>query len=190
MRGDVEAAVALAREAVDIAAATDLVLDHADACVVLADLCDEAGDHAGARSARDDAPRLYEAKGATVPAERITPVRDQPVAAFAPPVRPPAPSAAEARTSAVENNASRFMERLRHAFNDPDSTVLGQLLAPDRVHDDRRSIVALVDGRRSRAGGGFRRGERTGPDVHRARGDRGPRRAARAHEDGGAHTGG
>ncbi len=144
-RGDVDAGVALAREAVEIAAATDLVLDHADACVVLADLCDEAGDQAGARSARDAARRLYEAKGATVPAERITPVRDQPVAASAPPVRPPAPSAAEARTSAVANNASRFMERLRRAFNDPDSTVLGQLLARDRVHDDRRSIVALVD---------------------------------------------
>ena len=140
-RGDVDAGVAMAREAVEIAAATDLVLDHADACVVLADLRDEAGDHAGARSARDDARRLYEAKGATVPAERLTPVRDQPVAVSA----PPAPSAAEARPPAVENNASRFMDRLRRAFNDPDRAVLGELLARDRVHEDRRSIVAVVD---------------------------------------------
>ncbi len=50
-RGDAEAGVALAREAVEVAAATDLVLDHADACVALAELCDLAGDPAGARAA-------------------------------------------------------------------------------------------------------------------------------------------
>ena len=44
-----------------------------------------------------------------------------------------------------ENAASRFMERLRRAFNDPAGGALGGLLARDRVHDDRRSIVALVD---------------------------------------------
>ncbi len=68
MRGDVEAAVALACEAVDIAAATDLMLDHADACVALAEVSDRAGDPAGARAARAEAHRLYDAKGATVPA--------------------------------------------------------------------------------------------------------------------------
>ena len=52
---------------------------------------------------------------------------------------------AEPRSPVAMNAASRFMERLRHAFNDPDSGALGQLLARDRVHDDRRSIVALVD---------------------------------------------
>ena len=65
----------LAEEAVGIAAATDLVLDHADACVALADLRDAAGDAVGAGAARAEALRLYEAKGATVPAERISSTR-------------------------------------------------------------------------------------------------------------------
>src|SRR4029079_6990756 len=43
-RDAVAEGVALAQEAVEIASATDLVLDHADACVVLADLRDTAGD--------------------------------------------------------------------------------------------------------------------------------------------------
>ena len=71
MRGDVEAAVVLACEAVDIAAATDLMLDHADVCVALADLSDRVGDPVGARAVCADADRLYEAKGATVPAEGL-----------------------------------------------------------------------------------------------------------------------
>ena len=70
-RGDVARGVALGEAAVEIAAATDLVLDHADACVALADLRERAHDAAGARAARADALRLYEAKGATVPAERL-----------------------------------------------------------------------------------------------------------------------
>ncbi|MGZ6907450.1 MAG: nuclear transport factor 2 family protein [Acidimicrobiia bacterium] len=146
-RGDVEGGVTLAREAVEIASATDLVLDHADACVVLAGLRDTAGDAAGARAARDDARRLYEAKGATVPAEQLATTPREPVAS-------PSTSTRErvsdrvpgvTRTPAADNAASRFMEQLRLAFNDSDSGALGQLLARDRVHDDRRSIVALVD---------------------------------------------
>ncbi len=52
-RGDLTRAVALAEEAVGIAAGTDLVIDHADACVALATLRSRAGDAASrARSAR------------------------------------------------------------------------------------------------------------------------------------------
>src|SRR6185503_793737 len=86
-RDAVAEGVALAQEAVEIASATDLVLDHADACVVLADLQDTAGDEAGARAARDEARRLYEAKGATVPAERLAAVRH----VVAPPPVPSSP---------------------------------------------------------------------------------------------------
>src|SRR6185295_7105038 len=46
-RGDLVAALAHAGAAVDIAAATDLILDHADACVALAGLREHARDVAG-----------------------------------------------------------------------------------------------------------------------------------------------
>ena len=48
------------------------------------------------------------------------------------------------RGAQPDNPASRFMERLRVAFNDKDRDALGQLIAPGRVHEDRRSIVATV----------------------------------------------
>jgi hypothetical protein len=70
-RGDLVAALVHAGGAVEIAAATDLILDHADACVALAQLRERAGDSAGALRARSDALRLYDAKGATAPAERL-----------------------------------------------------------------------------------------------------------------------
>ena len=54
-RGELDAGTALAAEAVEIAAATDLVLDHADACVVLADLCGLSGDTSGAEPRADAA---------------------------------------------------------------------------------------------------------------------------------------
>ncbi len=64
-RGDVAAAVAMAQHAVEMAAGTDLTLDHADACAALAMLREQAGDGGGARGALAEARRLYEAKGAT-----------------------------------------------------------------------------------------------------------------------------
>ena len=71
-----------------IAAGTDLIIDHADACVALADLRAATGDAVGAQQARADARRLYDAKGATVPAERLA----GPEPAVAPTVRAPAPA--------------------------------------------------------------------------------------------------
>ena len=164
VRGGVDDGVALAREAVEIAAATDLVLDHADTCVVLADLRDEAGDHAA------PARRVMTPAGSTRRRVRRCGQADH---AGARPARrsigAAGPAAGTIRCRGPDirrrERRPRFMEQFRRTFNDPDSTVLGQLLTPDRVHDDRRSIVALVDARRSRAGRGFRRGERTGPHV-------------------------
>ena len=70
-RGDLGPAVASATDAVELASTTDLIVDHADACAVLAMLCEMAGDASGAVSARQMALRLYDVKGATVPAERL-----------------------------------------------------------------------------------------------------------------------
>ncbi|WP_099039589.1 AAA family ATPase [Mycobacterium neglectum] len=55
-------AVAMAREAVTVAAGTDLVLDHADACLALGRVLDAGGDAKGAASARANADALYTAK--------------------------------------------------------------------------------------------------------------------------------
>ncbi len=52
----------MARDAVAVAAGTDLVLDHADACLALSRVLTAAGDTKGANGARDDAERLYAAK--------------------------------------------------------------------------------------------------------------------------------
>ena len=70
-QGDLDGAIATAAEAVDIAASTDLTIDHADACAALAAFRGSAGDVALAASARREARHLYEAKGATVLAERL-----------------------------------------------------------------------------------------------------------------------
>ncbi|MEP6623683.1 MAG: hypothetical protein ABJC79_04525, partial [Acidimicrobiia bacterium] len=140
-RGDLKAAVSLADAAVEIAAATDLILDHADACVVLADLRGQAGDATGARAARAEALRLYEAKGATVPARRLSTTDDS-----APPVAMPVREASallvpdrdpsETRAARAENEATRRIEE--H---------LALLLAVriDEAYDVMRNDVVRVD---------------------------------------------
>ena len=69
-RGEHAAAIDYARAAVDLAAATDALLDHADARLALAATLRAAGrgEEAGAEEAR--AIELWEAKGATLLAER------------------------------------------------------------------------------------------------------------------------
>ena len=57
-------AVAMGRDAVRVAAETDLVLDHADACLALGRVLAVAGDEPGAGAARRDAAALYAAKEA------------------------------------------------------------------------------------------------------------------------------
>lgn len=74
-------AVAMAREAVDVAAETDLVLDYADACLTLSRVLVDSGDRQGATEARRKAESLYAAKDAVflvgVTAEAPEPVREQ-----------------------------------------------------------------------------------------------------------------
>ena len=96
--GELDAAVAIAEQAVEIAAGTDLVVDHADACAALAVLRARAGDAAGAKAARADAKRLYEQKGATVLAARL----DEDKA----PTAPPLPSEPASSTPLLVENAA------------------------------------------------------------------------------------
>ena len=55
-------AAVLAREAVAVAANTDLVADHAEACLALGRVLEAGGDTTGADQARSDAESLYAAK--------------------------------------------------------------------------------------------------------------------------------
>lgn len=71
-QGRHEAAVAKAREAVAVAAGTDLVLDHADACLALSRVLATAGDERGAAQARRDGEALYAAKDAVFMVGRAT----------------------------------------------------------------------------------------------------------------------
>src|SRR6185295_13178321 len=69
-RGEHAAAIELARAAVEIAAATDALLDHADARTALAAALRAAGRGAEAAAEETRAIELWEAKGATLLAER------------------------------------------------------------------------------------------------------------------------
>jgi class 3 adenylate cyclase/ketosteroid isomerase-like protein len=69
-RGEHEAAVGLATAAVEIAATTDALLDHADARLALAAASRAAGNHTKADAEERRARELWEAKGATILAER------------------------------------------------------------------------------------------------------------------------
>ncbi len=70
-RGELDEALRIAEEAVARARGTDIVIDHANANLALARVRDAAGDAAGARSALDEAERLYREKGASPAAGSI-----------------------------------------------------------------------------------------------------------------------
>ena len=133
-----------AKEAVEIAAATDLVIDHADACVALAALHGQAGDLAASRSVRAEARRLYDLKGATVPAERLgaTP-------AAAPSVPSPvsdAPAQEETtgtdpRHPRAENIATQLGSALWKPLLAGDLERYRRLVTDDVVTVDRRSLI-------------------------------------------------
>ena len=152
-RGDVGGGIALATEAVDIAAATDLVIDHADACVTLAALHAAAGDAAAAQVVRTEAKRLYDLKGATVPAERLADNAVAPPAPIATPAPAPAPDRAADATGARRHGSSprprREPRRRRSATRLYELYVAGQmdqvraLLADDAVLIDKRSIIGM-----------------------------------------------
>jgi class 3 adenylate cyclase/tetratricopeptide (TPR) repeat protein len=147
-RGDVAGAVALAEQAVEIAAGTDLVIDHADACVALAALRAQAGDATGARAARTEAKRLYDQKGATVPAERLDASDSaKPDAEPAPAVEAP-DSNDGTRRSTPANAASDLFGRIAARFSEGRFDECGALCAEDiRVFDHRPVIGTDLIGR-------------------------------------------
>ena len=80
-RGHHTEAAAMARDAVTVAAGTDLVIDHADACLALSRVLTAGGDTKGANGARDDAERLYAAKEVANSIRRVAEPAPPPVTA-------------------------------------------------------------------------------------------------------------
>jgi ATP/maltotriose-dependent transcriptional regulator MalT len=70
-RGETSEAARLAREAVNIVAATDQINAHANALVDLADILRADGDEDGSVTALDHALELYEEKGNVLGADRV-----------------------------------------------------------------------------------------------------------------------
>ncbi len=149
-RGQFDEAVALARDAVTVAAGTDLVLDHADACLALRRVLEAAGDLQGANSARSAAEALYIAKEV---AARISPASARNV-----PTAPPSiPVAKEALPSLpsrmyVANRATTVGRVVLDALRARDVDAAIAAYAENFEYDDRRRwsgdpIGDLADGR-------------------------------------------
>ncbi|OBG34540.1 adenylate cyclase [Mycobacterium alsense] len=122
-------AVAMAREAVAVAAGTDLVLDHADACRALGRVLAAAGDAPGAADARRHAEALYAAKEAE--------------GAIARPVEQDAPKTAGAAQSrlAVANRASALSDRALLAMRAGDIDAVAATYQDRHVYEDRRRLA-------------------------------------------------
>ncbi len=127
-RGETVEAVALASKAVEIAAATDALLDHADARLALAAALRAAGRNVEADTEEGRATELWVAKGATLLAERARRASTQAATA---PVQPEArlEPARSARLRIRANRASRGGPRFEAAAAARDIAALEHLFA-------------------------------------------------------------
>lgn len=133
-QGQHEAAIAKAREAVAVAAETDLVLDHADACLALSRVLAAAGDAPAAARARSDAETLYAAKDAVFMVGRT----EQTVRV----VTTPAPTpVAQGSRLLVRNRASDLAEAGWRGIQTHDLDAVAAVYSDQSVYDDRRSIA-------------------------------------------------
>jgi class 3 adenylate cyclase/ketosteroid isomerase-like protein/tetratricopeptide (TPR) repeat protein len=134
-QGRHDEAAAMAREAVAVAAGTDLVLDHADACLALSRVLAAAGDTKGANDTRDDADRLYAAKEV---ASTIGREFDRVVAAASPPV--PAEAAPTTSRLTLKNRASQTVDGAYSALQARDVDGMVATYSERLVYDDRRRL--------------------------------------------------
>jgi class 3 adenylate cyclase/ketosteroid isomerase-like protein len=132
-RGQHAEATALAREAATVAAGTDLVLDHADACMALSRVLAAAGDTAASRAVREDAGRLYAAKEVADAIGR-TAAPSQPAAST-----PAPPPAATSRLPLI-NRASATADVFCQAVQDHDVERAVEVFAETFVYEDRRRL--------------------------------------------------
>ncbi len=140
-RGEHAAAVELARAAVDIAAATDALLDHADARLALAAALRAAGRRDAADVEETRTIELWEAKGATLLAERAR--RDAPRGAHV--ERPSGEGAAapgSVRQQVRTNAATAVAAGLVEAFAGQNADAVRALCSDDfeTVHHPTGSV--------------------------------------------------
>ena len=128
-------AVALAREAVAVAAGTDLVLDHADACLALRRVLEAAGDTRGANAARANAEALYIAKDVTARIGRV-PAPAAPATSSSSPV---ARTTVSSRMT-ITNRAAEVGLRIMNALRARDAGAASAAYAQRFAYDDRRRI--------------------------------------------------
>ncbi len=152
-RGEHAAAIEFASRAVEIAAATDDLLDHADARQSLAVALRAAGRDREADAEETRAIELWDAKGATLLVERARRAWGGVVAgdgARADATETPLP----ARRQVQANFATENVRRLDAAVADGDAEAIRALFADDVVFDQRfygvpqgqREIVAGLEG--------------------------------------------
>jgi len=124
-------AVAMAREAVAVAAGTDLVLDHAEACLALSRVLATAGDTKGANSARDDAEALYAAKEVTARVGRADELAVS---------RPATDVDTGSRRLAVSNQSSEVMPDYIRALKTHDIDGALRHFSQEFVYEDHRRL--------------------------------------------------
>jgi class 3 adenylate cyclase/tetratricopeptide (TPR) repeat protein len=150
-RGQAAAAVDFARAAVDLAAATDHLLDHADARRALATALRAAGRHDEAATQDLRAIELWDAKGATLLADRargaagsarpaaLVPDLSAGTDAVAQPDEP----AATTTALRFANRASRSVDAFARRWEERDWGRVIETFAPSHRMDDRRKLVRL-----------------------------------------------
>ncbi|MDP7738507.1 BTAD domain-containing putative transcriptional regulator [Mycobacterium paragordonae] len=133
---DHEEARQVAEAAVSLAARTDLLVDHGDACLTLASVLDASGDAVGARTAAGQAAALYERKGADALVQIARELGGVRIS--------PSPSAtSEASTVAPVNKCVRTGGLLIEAVNRQAWGEVERLLASHVSVESRRKIVGF-----------------------------------------------
>jgi class 3 adenylate cyclase len=135
--GDHDQARRVAEEAVSIAAGTDALVDHGDACLALATVLFTAGDSAGGRAAAERAVNLYETKGAAALADKARSLLGRATVAVA-------PATPEAPQVELDNECMRVAKRAMAAINREALDEAEQLWAPDLLIESRRKIVGFA----------------------------------------------
>ena len=123
----------MAREAVAVAADTDLVLDHADACLALSRVLAAAGDERAAAEAQRDAAALYRAKDAVLMTELSAHVA-------APAATPVTSRPAVASRLVLSNSASDILDTGVQAMREGDSNLGLSVYAEHVVYEDHRRL--------------------------------------------------
>ncbi len=135
-------AVAMATDAVTVASGTDLVLDHAEACLALSRVLTAAGDREGAVTARDDAKALYTAKEVSISIG----ITDEPAATPSEKPLRAATGPRDERTAVlagrltVTNDSCRYLPAFIKAVKEHDTEGALAWFSDSFVYDDRRHL--------------------------------------------------